>query len=231
MIGEIKDSVDKWFTERWSKFTASENWKLLTNNIKNEVFGEVAWTYIKQKALEMVTVMWERPELEEAKSFLHGKMYELPAYERYIQTTKNYDLTYLGGDNPVFLPYDKMPTASGGSPDVVHVSQSTTIDFGAEIACPKNPMNHFERLKWKDQWDIAEGCKQKYVQIQNLMLITGAQEWDFISFDERMKQKELQIKIITVRKDKRMQDNLHFRLFKAVDERKKILQEYVGTML
>jgi hypothetical protein len=231
MIGEIKDSVDKWFTERWSKFTASENWKLLTNNGKNEVFGEAAWTYIKQKALEMVTVMWERPELEEVKSLLHGKMYELPAYERYIQTTKNYEMTYLGSENPVFLPYDKMPTASGGSPDTVHVNKGTNIDFGAEIKCPKNSMKHFERLKWKDQWDILQNYKECYVQIQNLMLITGAPEWDFVSFDERMKQRELQIKIITVRTDKKLQDNLHFRLVKAIEERKKILQEYIGTML
>jgi hypothetical protein len=231
MIGEINDSVDKWFSERWSKFTASENWKLLTNNIKGEVFGEPAWTYIKQKALEMVTNMWERPELEEVKSLLHGKIYELPAYERYIQTTKNYNLTYLGGDNPVFLPYDKMPEDSGGSPDIVQVSNGSSIDFGAEIKCPKNPMKHFERLKWKDQWDILQNYKECYTQIQNLMLITGAPEWDFVSFDERMKQKELQIKIITVRTDKKMQDNLHFRLIKAREERKKILQDYVGTML
>lgn len=227
MIGEIKDSVDKWFTDRWSKFTASENYKLLTNNKQGEVFGDGAWTYIKQKALEMVTVMWERPELEEVKSLLHGRMYEYPAFERYISTTRNADMVYLGSENPLFIEYEALKGSSGGSPDSI----TKQIDFGAEIKCPKNPMNHFERLKWKDQWDILQNYKQAYVQIQNLMLITGAKEWDFVSFDERMRERSLQIKIITVRQDKKMQDNLHFRLIRAIEERKKILQEYVGTML
>lgn len=227
MFNEPNDVIDKWFTERWSKFTASENYKLMTNNSKGELFGEMGWSYIKQKAMEMATIMWERPELEDLKSFLHGKMYELPAYERYIQTTKNYSLTYLGSDNPVFLPYDKLPKDSGGSPDVVQVNNGIIV-FGAEIACPKNPMNHFERLKWKDQWDIATGCKQKYVQIQNLMLITDAKEWDFVSFDERMRSKELQIKIIPVKTDKKLQDNLNLRLIKAIQERNNILEEYIG---
>jgi hypothetical protein len=231
MVGEISDSVDKWFIDRWSKFTASENFKLLTNNVKGEVFGEGAWTYIKQKALEMVTVMWERPELEEVKSLLHGKIYEYPAFERYINTTGHKEMMYLGSENPLFYPYKAMPRDSGGSPDAVNVSKAGIIDFGAEIKCPKNPMVHFERLKWKDQWDVLSGCKQAYVQIQNLMLITGAQIWDFVSFDERMKERKLQIKIITVHPDKKLQDNLHFRLIKAVEERKKLLQEYVGTLL
>jgi hypothetical protein len=221
------DSVDNWFKERWSRFTASENFKLLTNNAQGAVFGEPAWTYIKQKALEMVSRMVERPELEEVKSLLHGKIYEYPAFERYVATTRNTDMVYLGSENPLFITYEKMERDSGGSPDAI----TKKVDFGAEIKCPKNPMNHFERLKWKDQWDIAQNYKQAYVQIQNLMLITGAKVWDFVSFDERMKEQKLQIKIITVHTDKRMQDNLHFRLVKAVEERKKILQEYVGTMI
>lgn len=227
MTGDITDSVDKWFTERWSKFTASETFKLMTNNSKGEAFGEGAWTYIKQKALEMVTVMWERPELEEVKSLLHGRMYEYPAFERYVTTTRNTEIVYLGSENPLFIEYEKLKGNSGGSPDAI----TKQVDFGAEVKCPKNPMNHFERLKWKDQWDIAQNYKQAYIQIQHLMLITGAQAWDFVSFDERMKERKLQIKIITVHTDKRIQDNLHFRLVKAIEERKKILQEYVGTMI
>ncbi len=222
MFNEIKDSVDKWYSERWSKFTASENYKLLTNNAKGEVFGDGAWTYIKQKALEMATVYWERPELEEVKSLLHGKMYEYPAFERYINTTRNTEMVYLGSENPLFIEYEALKGNSGGSPDSI----TKQIDFGAEIKCPKNPMYHFDRLKWKDQWDISQNYKQAYVQIQNLMMITGAPEWDFVSFDERMRSKAMQIKIITVKPDKRLQDNLHLRLIKGIQERNKILEEY-----
>jgi len=222
MFNEINDTVDKWYSERWSKFTASENYKLLSNNAKGEVFGDGAWTYIKQKALEMFTVMWERPELEEVKSLLHGKIYEYPAYERYITTTRNTEMVYLGAENPLFIEYEALKGNSGGSPDSI----TKQVDFGAEIKCPKNPMYHFDRLKWKDQWDISQNYKQAYVQIQNLMMITGAKEWDFVSFDERMRSKEKQIKIITVKQDKRIQDNLHLRLIRAIQERNNILETY-----
>jgi hypothetical protein len=224
MIGEINDTVDKWYSERWRKFTASENYKLLSNNAKGEVFGAGAWTYIKQKVLEMATVYWERPELEEVKSLLHGKMYEYPAFERYVTTTRNTEMVYLGTETPLFIEYEPLKGNSGGSPDAI----TKQIDFGAEIKCPKNPMYHFDRLKWKDQWDISQNYEQAYIQIQNLMMITGAPEWDFVSFDERMRYKDHQIKIITVKPEKRIQDKLHLRLVMAIQKRNELLQEYIG---
>jgi hypothetical protein len=227
------DSVDSWYQERWSRFTASENYKLLIPGKQRAVFGDAAMTYIKQKAFEMVSVMWERPELEEVKSLLHGRVFEQPAFERYLRTTKNYDMRYCGSEKPIFLEYEPLKRDVGGSPDAIMLSEgtdTTQVVFGAEIKCPRNPLNHFERLKWKDQWDIQQNYQQAYIQIQNLMMITGAESWDFVSYDERMKDKALQIKIITVHKDKRTQDNLHFRLLRAIEERKKILQEHIGML-
>jgi len=228
MFQEANDAKDQWFLERWTKFTASENYKLLSNGVKGSIFGDSAWKYIKQKAFEMSSVMWERPELEEAKALMHGKMYEYPAYEAYINVTKNYSMQYLGSDTPVFLPYEPLKKESGGSPDIINRNSSGKIDAGAEIKCPKNPINHFDRLKWKDQWDIKENYHSCYVQMQNLMLITTADIWQFISFDERMKNKRLQTKIIDVLPDKRMQDSLHIRLFKAVEEKYKVFDEYTN---
>lgn len=233
MTGLSIDSVDQWFQERWSRFTASENYKLLISGKKGEVFGEAAMTYIEQKALEMTSVMQERPELEEAKSLLHGRVHELPAFESYIRATRNYDMIYCGSDKPTFLTYKPLEQDCGGSPDGIMISEqadSFNAHFGVEIKCPKNSLYHFRRLKWKDQWDIQQNYMQAYIQIQNLMMITGAQSWDFVSYDDRMKDKKLQTKIITVYKDKRTQDNLHFRLLRAIEERKKILQEHIGML-
>jgi hypothetical protein len=227
------DSVDQWYQERWSRFTASENYKLLIGGAKGEVFGTAAMTYIEQKALEMTSVMDERPELEEAKSLLHGRANEFPAFEAYVKATKNYDMLYCGSDKPVFLKYMPLERDCGGSPDGVVVAEGKdtfTADFGVEIKCPKNSLYHFRRLKWKDQWDIAQNYPLAYIQMQNLMMITGAQSWDFVSYDYRMKDKRLQTKIITCHKDKRTQDNLHFRLLRAIEERKKILQEHIGIL-
>ena len=59
------------------------------------------------------------------------------------------------------------------------------------------------------------------------MLITGATSADFISYDSRMMSKSHQTKIISVKQDKKFQDNLHFRLVRAVEEKYKILSDYL----
>ncbi len=222
------DEKDKWFLERWTKFTASENYKLLGNS-NGKVFTPGGYTYIEQKALEMVTTMWERPELEENKNLLHGKMYEYPAYKAYIDVTKNYSMKYLGSDTPLFLEYERLKGESGGSPDVVNINSSSKVDALAEIKCPRNPMNHFKRLKWKTQWDIKENYIECYCQMQNLLLITGGTLCQFISYDERMKTSTSKIKIIDVYPDKKFQDNLHFRLVKAIEEKYLVLDEYMNS--
>lgn len=227
MINQI-DPIDNWHLQRWSKFTASENYKLLIGGNKNEMFGVGAMSYIKQKSMEMSTRMWERPELEEVKSLLHGKMYEYPAYDSFVTITKNYSMEYMGTDNPIFLEYEMLKGESGGSPDIVNRDNSKKIDAGAEIKCPKNPLIHYERLLWKDQWDIKENYSQCYCQIQNLMLITGAFIWYFISFDERQINKSKQCKIIEVKPDKKFQDNLDIRLQMAVKEKYILFNRYMN---
>lgn len=228
MINKI-DPIDKWHLQRWSKFTASENYKLLSGGRKGEMFGDGAITYIKQKAMEMSTSMWERPELEEVKSLLHGKMYEYPAYDAFITSTHNYSMEYMGTDNPIFLEYELLKGESGGSPDIINRNSTGAIDAGAEIKCPKNPMVHFERLIWKDQWDIKENYIQCYTQIQNLLLISKAFVWYFISFDERQKIKSKQCKIIEVKPDKKFQDNLDIRLQMAVKEKYLLFDKYMNA--
>ena len=229
MIGEKDDALDEWFIARWTKFTASENYKLLVGGSGNAIFGPGAVTYIKQKALEMSTVMWERPELEEHKALLHGKMYEYPAYKAYIEATKNFSMKYLGTETPLFLEYEVLPNESGGSPDVISLSSDGKIDAGAEIKCPKNPMYHFDRLKWKDQWDIKEQYTSCYCQMQNLLLITGADIWQFISYDERQKNQSKKIKVVDVLPDRKFQDNLDLRLRMAVKEKYKVFDEYMNS--
>lgn len=227
MINQM-DPVDRWMTERWTKFTASENYKLLVPGAKS-VFGPGAMTYIKTKALEMSTQMQERPEMEEVKSLLWGKVHELPAYEWYIKTTGNYSMKYLGTENPLFLEDESIPNESGGSPDTVELSSDAKVVAGAEIKCPKNSMNHFDRFKWKSQWDVKENYIQCYSQIQNLIKITGAPKWDFVSFDDRQRKFEKKGVIIEVMPDKKFIDNLDLRIRMAVKEKYKVFDEYMNN--
>jgi len=228
MIGEM-DGLGKWLMARRGKFTASENYKLLVGGSGGNIFGTGAMTYIKEKALEMCTDIYERPELEEVKSLLHGKVYEYPAYVAYINATKNYFMKYLGTENPIFLEDDTIPGESGGSPDVIGMNTDTKIDAIAEIKCPKNPMYHFDRLLWKDQWDIKEGYMQCYCQMQNLLKISRADICQFISFDDRMRDKEKKIKIIDVYPDIKFQDNLDLRIRMAIKEKYKIYDKHMNA--
>jgi hypothetical protein len=222
------EALDQWHLARWSKFTASENYKLLVSN-GSSMFGAGAMTYIKTKAMEMSTRMWERPELEEVKSLLHGKMYEYPAYKALVQATGLTSLRYLGTENPLFLEYEPLKKESGGSPDVISLTKSAAVEIVAEIKCPKNPMYHFERLKWKTQWDVKEGYLSCYSQIQNLMMIANAGLGYFVSFDERQINPAKKIKIIEVLPEKKFQDNLDIRLRMAVKEKYRIYDEHMNA--
>lgn len=228
MINNIEPK-DDWYLQRWSKFTASENYKLLPSGGASGMFSPGGHTYIKQKALEMCTTMWERPELEEVKSLMWGKQYEYPAYEAFVNATQNYSMKYLGTENPLFLEYESLKGESGGSPDIINITKSNKVDAGAEIKCPKNPLYHFERLLWKDQWDVKENYILCYSQIQNLMLITGAFVWYFVSFDERQRSKSKQYKIIEIKPDKKFQDNLDIRLQTAVKEKYLCLERHMNA--
>ncbi len=220
--------LDQWHLQRWSRFTASENYKLLVGNGK-DMFGGGAYTYIKEKVLQMTTHFWDRPELDEVKALLHGKMYEYPAYKATVQATGYNNLIYLGEDTPLFLEYEPLAKDSGGSPDSLALNSDATVDIVAEFKCPKNPMLHFERLKWDSQWDIKENYMSCYCQIQNLMMITNARLGLFVSFDDRQIRHEKKAKIIEVMPDKKFQDNLDLRLRMAIKEKYRIYDEYMNS--
>lgn len=228
MILPQQTDLDQWHLTRWTKFTSSEKYKLLLRGEKGAIFGVGALTYIKTKALEMATVLQERPEMEEVKSLLWGKVHEYPAYEWYIKETKNYNMKYLGGETPIFITDDLMPKESGGSPDGLLLGEDK-VNAGWEVKCPRNSMNHFDRLLWKDQWDLKEGYISCYTQIQDLLRLTGADVWHFMSFDDRQSNQKKKGKIIEVFPDKKFNDNLVLRTRMAVEEKYKIFERHMNA--
>lgn len=220
--------IDQWHLQRWSKFTASENHKLLTPPGAN-MFSPGAYTYIKEKVLQMTTNIWERPSLDEVEACLHGKAHEYPAFKAMVAATGYSNLIYLGEEKPLFLEYEPLAGESGGSPDSISLTEGDTVDVVAEIKCPKNSMNHFNRLIWKDQWDIKQNYMQAYSQIQNLLMITNAGLGLFVSYDDRQKRVDKKCKIIDVLPDKKFQDNLDIRLRMAIKEKYRIYDEYMSS--
>jgi hypothetical protein len=225
MIKGQAENIDEWFQKRWGKFTASTNYKLLIGGAGSSMFGPGAMTYIKEKALEMCSSMNERPELDEVKSILWGNAHEYPAYEWYVNQTRNTSMIYLGQDNPLYLEYEPLAKESGGSPDIISITSDAKVNRGAEIKCPKTQMLHFDRLLWTSQWDILQHYPSCYCQIQNLLMITGADAWDFVSFDDRIRKYEKKGKIIEVKPDKKFQDNLDLRLRMAIKKKYEELEK------
>lgn len=225
---EVEARTDEWHKRRWARFTASEMYKLFSPVKGNAMFGDGAWTYIEQKALEMTTKMWERPEIEQAKSILHGRVHEFPGFLEYVKITGNTDIMYLGDENPMFYPYKPLAEESGGTPDSAVITADGLIVHGAEIKCPKAPINHFRRLKWKDMWDVKTEYMQCYTQCQFLMMCTGAKQWDFVSFDDRQLVRAKKIKIIPIYPEKNFQNNLEVRLRQAIKEKYRIISEHYG---
>lgn len=220
--------LDQWHLQRWSKFTASENHKLLSP-AGAQMFSPGGYTYIKEKVLQMTTNIWERPQLDEVEACLHGKVHEYPAYKATVAATGYSNLIYLGEERPLFLEYEPLEGESGGSPDSISLTEDDKVDIVAEIKCPKNSLNHFNRLVWKDQWDIKLKYIQAYTQIQNLLMITGAGLGLFVSYDDRQKRIDKKVKIIDVFPDKKFQDNLDIRIRMAVKEKYRIYEEYMNS--
>lgn len=228
MIIKPSADLDQWHLQRWSKFTASENYKLLPTGGVN-MFSPGGYNYIKSKVLQMTTVMWHRPELDEVEALLHGKVHEYPAFKALKAVTKHEGLIYLGEETPLFLEYEPLEGECGGSPDSISLKSDATVDIIAEIKCPMDSMKHFDRHSWVSQWDVKEKYAQAYCQIQNLMMITGAGLGLFVSYDDRQKIIAKKIKIIDILPDKKFQDNLEIRLRMAIKEKYRIYNEFMNS--
>lgn len=229
---EVSRKIDEWHLERKGRFTASKAYRLIIKRENVEgMFGTGAKTYIMEKAVEMVTRFWERPGVDEADSILHGHAHEYLGFKEYVYATGNTSMKYLGTETPVFFKHFDFPDEFGGTPDAVQIENSSSISLGLEIKCPKDPMVHFNRLTWKDQWDLKENYMLCYAQCQALMMCTGAPEWHFISFDERQILRKYRSKIISIKPDKSFQNNLEVRIRCAAKEKYRIISEHLGIQV
>lgn len=212
---------DKWMAERLGKFTASLIGRLMISGKKpGELFSAGAWNYIRQVAIEKITFLFERPELDEVKSLLHGKVHEEPAFDLYKKVTRNNSMRYFGSMEPLFLNYNE---DSGGSPDGI-MGVGETIEWTLELKCPRNPSVHFDYLQMNSQFDLKEYSVDYYSQVQFTLMLTKANGGHFVSYDDRYRNPAHRIKVIEVLPDQKFQNDLEMRLQKAIKERNKIIE-------
>lgn len=212
----MEQRTTEWYFARKGKFTASEISNLLTSSRKkDEVFGETALTYIKEKVAEFIMnddIFFEMQELGfRNTATAWGEQYEPEARARYTTVTG------MEVEETGFFEYTEH---SGGSPDGLCRDGEGII----EIKCPFNSAKHIEYLLMESSEDLLAVNKQYYWQCQANMLFTGRQYIDFVSYDPRISGL-LRMKILRIEANEKDFDVLKTRIALAEERFEKMLSE------
>jgi len=203
-----------WKNERLGKFTASEIYRLFqTSTDKSKHFGDDAELYIRTKAAELLTMS---PKADvNAKQLEWGHMYEHIAYQYFEKVTGKTGI-YYGSGNPKFFAYGE---DAGCSPD-----WEIEGEEGGEIKCPYDSSEHARNLLIKNAEEFKRVRKKYWYQIQFSMMVRQWKRAHFISFDDRMIEEHLKMKIITLPPDYDWQVRAKKRLDLAIAQKVEILQ-------
>lgn len=187
----------EWIQERLGRFTASEIHKLIPSGKGGNTFSETGKTYILEKLVELETGLPASEIYGPALDW--GTEHEPMAREWYTKLTGNVV------QEAYFEPYGIF---AGGSPDGL-VGELGII----EIKCPFRTVNHFKYRMARTADDLPP---EYFWQIQMNLLCTGRSWCDFVSFDPRVRTKELGIFILRVSAAKAEQELLKSRIADAV---------------
>lgn len=187
----------EWIQERLGRFTASEIHKLIPSGKGGNKFSETGKTYILEKLVELETGFQASEIYGPALDW--GTEHEPMAREWYTKLTGNVV------QEAYFEPYG---AHAGGSPDGL-VGELGII----EIKCPFKTVNHFKYRMARKADDLPA---EYFWQIQMNLLCTGRSWCDFVSFDPRVRTKELGIFILRVSAGKSEQELLKSRIADAV---------------
>lgn len=187
----------EWIQERLGRFTASEIHKLIPSGKGGNVFSETGKTYILEKLVELETGFPASEIYGPALDW--GTEHEPMAREWYTKLTGNVV------QEAYFEPYG---AHAGGSPDGL-VGELGII----EIKCPFRTVNHFKYRMARTADDLPP---EYFWQIQMNMLCTGRKWCDFVSFDPRVRTRELGLFVLRVEAGKAEQELLKTRIADAV---------------
>jgi hypothetical protein len=205
----IEHKSTEWFKVRSGKFTPSELHKLMTEpKSKADILSVGAITYIKEKIAE--TLIENLPNENEFTNAATawGNSYEDEAISLFA------DLSDTEIIKPGFIEQNDY---FGGTPDGIAADGS----FGIEVKCPYNATIHLDNLIL-DPLDFPKVRKEYYYQIQGYALLTGIDDWYFISYDPRQ-QDPFKLRYIVVKRDKEVQKRIIEKLKIANDYKQKLI--------
>lgn len=209
----------QWQKLRCGKFTASEIHKLFQKGKKkDDYFGQGAMTYIKTKLAELLT--GEVAEFDN-NATEWGNSLELEAVLEFEKVT-GLKVDYFGKGNPQFINYNDY---AGGSPDGL-VGEDAII----EIKAPYNSKYHIEHLLLTSGVDLLTEFLDKYCQLQMNLLCTKREKAYFVSYDPRMIDPNLKLKILEVYRDEEMIEEMKERIDEATKQLK-VLEDCVNGVI
>lgn len=187
MEKKINHGTEDWHRARSGKFTPSELYRLMTPpKTKTEVLSEGAKTYVKEKIAEILTIDISNDKMFHGNNATEwGNSYEGEAIEVFS------DMLNKEIVNPGFINYDNN---FGGTPDGISHDKL----FGIEVKCPYNSSIHLDNLLL-DSLAFKKERKEYYWQIQGYSLITGIENWYFVSYDPR--QIDYKLKILPIKRN------------------------------
>jgi len=161
----IKQRTPEWHKEREGKFTGSEIWKLfVSGRRKDEMFGQTALGYIREKARQKLTGYRRRIATYAMRRGVELEPFAIQLYEESTGNVVKETGFHKYGDN------------MGASPDGIIESENMGI---LEVKCPENPDFHDQYLM---SGDLMSTEKKYYYQVQCEMLCAGLDWCHFVSY-------------------------------------------------
>jgi hypothetical protein len=201
-----------WLESRWGRITASNAHKLMANGKAAGELSAGAKTYIKEVAIQRLCL----PQTDEgytSPAMSRGLEQEVPALMAFMERTGLVCTDF--GLNQKFI---ELGPDFGGSPDCLIPSENS----GVEVKAP-NSSQHYEYIGVSDSESLKAIAPEYYWQIMSLCLITGAQHWYFVSWDDRFLNPDLRLHIALIESSPTDINRLVERLDKAVKYRDEIV--------
>lgn len=200
-----------WLAERMGFFTASEIHKIMPSpsgrNYKKDLRDiDGAMTYIKTKLAERLTL--EYKESIDFKQGEWGKLWEPKAVNEFEKATGVKGVHY-GCNNYKFFKYGE---SAGLSPD-----WEIENEEGADIKCPYNTSEHITNLLIKSAQEFASERWEYYCQGQFSIKARNWKKFSAVSFDPRMIESQLRLKILPIYPDEKWQTDFDKRLKEAIE--------------
>lgn len=200
----------QWYNDRLFHFTSSELYKLLTKPKSGDI-SKTAEGYIFDKLAEELTggTCLDYNELN-TKEIRWGNHYEADARALYEERTgRQVELCGFIEWSPVF----------GGSPDGL-----VGDDGGIEIKCPYSSAIHARYLLLQTPGELLKCRPEYYAQIQGNLLVTGRAWMDFVSYDPRVQNPALALKVLRIPRDEEFIDRIRETLHQAEQFKEQVME-------